>query len=42
MQELSPKSNDFKIALEKVYFNFEAIFEKVLDNAVKIGEDKDN
>lgn len=40
MQELSPKDNDFKVALEKVYFNFEAIFEKVLDNAVKIGEIK--
>lgn len=40
MQELSPKDSDFKVALEKVYFNFEEIFEKVLDNAVKIGEIK--
>lgn len=34
MQELSPKDNDFKIALEKVYLKFESIIEKVLINAI--------
>lgn len=40
MQELSPQDPDFKIALEKIYLNFENIFEKVLDKAVQIGEIK--
>lgn len=35
VQELSSKDEDFKIALEKVYFNFEKIMKTVLENAVK-------
>ncbi len=38
VQELSPIDNDFKIALEKIYNEFENIFEKILDNAVLAGE----
>ncbi len=33
MQELSPLDKDFKEALEKVYFKFENIIERVLDKA---------
>ena len=40
MQELSPQDPDFKLALEKIYLNFENIFERVLDKAVQIGEIK--
>jgi len=38
VQELSPIDKDFKIALEKIYFVFENIFEEVLNNAVIAGE----
>jgi len=40
VQELSPIDTDFKNALEKVYVNFESIFEEVLIKAIKIGEIK--
>jgi len=40
VQELSPVDKDFKIALEKVYFNFESIFEEALTNAINAGEIK--
>lgn len=42
MQELSPLDNDFKLALEKIYLNFENIFEKTLDNAIEKKEIKHN
>lgn len=35
VQELSHQDGDFKIALEKVYFRFEAIFEEILTKAIK-------
>lgn len=35
VQELSYKDEDFKNALEKVYFRFENIFEQVLDKAIE-------
>lgn len=38
VQELSPKDNDFKVALEKVYIKFESIIEEVLNKAVLKGE----
>ena len=38
VQELSSKDENFKIALEKVYFKFEEIIEKVLQNALDNNE----
>lgn len=38
VQELSHQDNDFKIALEKVYFRFEEILEEALSKAVEKGE----
>ena len=38
VQELSPLDKDFKIALEKIYNDFENIFEQILNNAVRAGE----
>ena len=38
VQELSSKDEEFKIALEKVYFHFEEIIEIVLTKAVKNNE----
>ncbi|RXJ65527.1 TetR family transcriptional regulator [Halarcobacter ebronensis] len=38
VQELSPKDDDFKKALEQVYLLFESLIEKTLENAVKAGE----
>lgn len=40
VQELSHKDEDFKKALEKIYFKFEKIFEEVFMNAIKKGEIK--
>jgi len=40
VQELSPIDNDFKNALEKVYVNFESVFETVLIKAIESGEIK--
>jgi len=40
VQELSPIDSDFKNALEKVYVNFESIFEEVLVKAINLGEIK--
>lgn len=40
VQELSHKDNDFKIALEKIYFNFENIIEQVLEKSISKGEIK--
>ena len=40
VQELSSKDEEFKKALEKVYFNFEEIIQTVLENAVKNKEIK--
>ncbi len=40
VQELSPIDKDFKNALEKVYINFESVFEEALTNAIKAGEIK--
>jgi len=40
VQELSPIDKDFKNSLEKVYLNFEGIFEEALSNAIKAGEIK--
>ncbi len=34
VQELSPKDEDFKKALEKIYFRFEQIIEEVLNEAI--------
>lgn len=42
VQELSHQDQDFKIALEKVYFRFEEIIENVLKKAVDNGEIKHN
>ncbi len=42
VQELSSFDKDFKLALEKIYFNLENIFEQVLNNAKKAGELKHN
>jgi TetR/AcrR family transcriptional repressor of nem operon len=38
VQELSSKDEDFKVALEKVYFRFEQIIEEVLEKSVLKGE----
>lgn len=38
VHELSNQDEDFKNALEKSYFKFEAIFQEALDRAVKNGE----
>ena len=35
VQELSSKDEDFKVALEKVYFKFEQIIEQVLEKALE-------
>ena len=40
VHELSNQDKDFKIALEKSYFKFEAIFQEALDRAVENGEIK--
>ncbi|NQY20496.1 MAG: TetR/AcrR family transcriptional regulator [Campylobacteraceae bacterium] len=42
VQELSHTDNDFKIALEKVYLNFENIFEQILNKAYENGEFEHN
>lgn len=40
VHELSNQDEDFKKAIEKSYFQFEAIFQEALDRAVKNGEIK--
>jgi TetR/AcrR family transcriptional regulator, transcriptional repressor for nem operon len=40
VQELSPKDNDFKVALEEVYLYFEGLIQQALEKAVELEEIK--